>query len=67
MSHPALGFSLVRHSGAMNHERRIGDDTVASQVMGTNAERRGARERVSAYHQAQALRAIFKRHRTYGL
>jgi hypothetical protein len=38
---------------ASSHPRRIGYDTVPSQIMGTNAERRAACERVSAYHQAQ--------------
>ena len=33
--------------------RRIGWDTVPSQIMGTKAERQAARERVSAYHQAE--------------
>jgi hypothetical protein len=38
---------------AIGHPRRIRWKTVPSQIMGTKAERRAARERVSAYHQAQ--------------
>lgn len=68
MNPPNARFSLGRPSGGNNHKRpagrilvarpavtprRVGLDAVASQVMGTKAERRAARERVSAYHQAQ--------------
>ena len=53
MSRLAPRFSPGHPSGNKPRARWIGWDTVPSQIMGTNAERRVARERVSAYHQAE--------------
>jgi hypothetical protein len=47
------GNALHVRCPVSSHPRRIGWDTVPSRIMGTKAERHAARERVSAYHQAQ--------------
>jgi hypothetical protein len=49
---PSAQMALARDA-VSGHPRRVRWKTVLSPIMGTKAERHAARERVSAYHQAQ--------------